>query len=134
MQIVNVANGGTLHQDIGCPGTPHPPISDDPDEVLVLEAVPDVDLDGGLGVGRPRIVQHLVDLPQEHEQLLALGGRYRTLHDKQYQLESDRFINPGEDFTTPQPVAVIANASTPRSTCGHQSSIRRRMSSSPSAW
>jgi subfamily B ATP-binding cassette protein MsbA len=36
-----------------------------------------------------------------HEELLALGGRYRTLYDKQYKLESDRFINPGEDFTTP---------------------------------
>jgi subfamily B ATP-binding cassette protein MsbA len=34
-----------------------------------------------------------------HEELLALGGRYRTLYDKQYQLETDRFINPGEDFT-----------------------------------
>jgi subfamily B ATP-binding cassette protein MsbA len=34
-----------------------------------------------------------------HAELLALGGRYRTLYDKQYKLESDRFINPGEDFT-----------------------------------
>ena len=33
-----------------------------------------------------------------HGELMALGGRYRTLHDRQYQLESDRFINPGEDF------------------------------------
>ena len=32
-------------------------------------------------------------------ELLALGGRYRTLYDKQYNLEADRFINPGEDFT-----------------------------------
>ena len=45
-----------------------------------------------------------------HAELLALGGRYRTLHDKQYQLESDRFINPGEDFT-PQP--AVANVGTP---------------------
>ena len=29
-------------------------------------------------------------------------GRYRTLYDKQYKLEADRFINPGEDFT-PEP-------------------------------
>jgi ABC-type multidrug transport system fused ATPase/permease subunit len=35
-----------------------------------------------------------------HDELLALGGRYRTLYDKQYKLEADRFINPGEDFTT----------------------------------
>jgi subfamily B ATP-binding cassette protein MsbA len=37
-----------------------------------------------------------------HAELLALGGRYRTLYDKQYKLEADRFINPGEDFT-PEP-------------------------------
>jgi subfamily B ATP-binding cassette protein MsbA len=37
-----------------------------------------------------------------HEHLLALGGRYRQLHDKQYSFEQDRFINPGEDFT-PEP-------------------------------
>jgi len=40
-----------------------------------------------------------------HQELLALGGRYRTLYDKQYAFESDRFINPGEDFT-PEPAAV----------------------------
>jgi subfamily B ATP-binding cassette protein MsbA len=34
-----------------------------------------------------------------HQELLAAGGRYRDLHDKQYQLEMDRFVNPGEDFT-----------------------------------
>ena len=40
-----------------------------------------------------------------HGELLALNGRYRQLHDKQYKLESDRFINPGEDFT-PEPAKV----------------------------
>ena len=40
-----------------------------------------------------------------HDQLLALAGRYRTLYDKQYKLEADRFINPGEDFT-PAPVGT----------------------------
>jgi subfamily B ATP-binding cassette protein MsbA len=34
-----------------------------------------------------------------HDYLLSLGGRYRQLYDKQYSLESDQFINPGEDFT-----------------------------------
>jgi ABC-type multidrug transport system fused ATPase/permease subunit len=36
-----------------------------------------------------------------HEELMALGGRYRVLHDKQYKLEADRFINPGEDPSKP---------------------------------
>jgi len=40
-----------------------------------------------------------------HQELLALGGRYRTLYDKQYKLEADRFVNPGEDFT-PEPDAA----------------------------
>jgi ABC-type multidrug transport system fused ATPase/permease subunit len=34
-----------------------------------------------------------------HRELLALNGRYRTLHDKQYDLEADRFVNPGEELT-----------------------------------
>jgi ABC-type multidrug transport system fused ATPase/permease subunit len=34
-----------------------------------------------------------------HDDLLALDGRYRQLYDKQYKLERDRFVNPGEDFT-----------------------------------
>jgi subfamily B ATP-binding cassette protein MsbA len=37
-----------------------------------------------------------------HSQLLAANGRYRQLYDKQYKFETDRFINPGEDFT-PEP-------------------------------
>jgi len=34
-----------------------------------------------------------------HAELLARDGRYRELYDKQYKLETDRFINPGEDFS-----------------------------------
>ncbi len=37
-----------------------------------------------------------------HPELLAKQGRYRELYEKQYQLESNLFINPGEDFT-PEP-------------------------------
>ena len=37
-----------------------------------------------------------------HAELLGLNGRYRQLYDKQYKFETDRFINPGEDFT-PEP-------------------------------
>ncbi len=40
-----------------------------------------------------------------HEDLLARPGRYRELYDRQYKLEMDRFINPGEDFT-PEPEVV----------------------------
>ncbi|HEX5474397.1 MAG TPA: ABC transporter ATP-binding protein [Vicinamibacterales bacterium] len=49
-----------------------------------------------------------------HAELLALGGRYRTLYEKQYRIESDRFINPGEDFT-PEPAAVKVAAVKPNS-------------------
>jgi ABC-type multidrug transport system fused ATPase/permease subunit len=34
-----------------------------------------------------------------HAELMALGGRYRELHDRQYAIEVDRYVNPGEDFT-----------------------------------
>jgi subfamily B ATP-binding cassette protein MsbA len=43
-----------------------------------------------------------------HGELLAKGGRYRQLHDKQYRFEHDRFINPGEDFTPEPEVAAVA--------------------------
>ena len=43
-----------------------------------------------------------------HRELLAAGGRYRQLYDKQFKLERDRFINPGEDFTPEPPRPSIA--------------------------
>ena len=42
-----------------------------------------------------------------HEDLLAADGRYRQLYDKQYKLELNQFVNPGEDFT-PDPQRAIA--------------------------
>jgi subfamily B ATP-binding cassette protein MsbA len=47
-----------------------------------------------------------------HAELLATDGRYRHLHDKQYKIEKDRFVNPGEDFTPdlPKPVPEAAGA------------------------
>ena len=48
-----------------------------------------------------------------HDELLALDGRYRQLYEKQYRLERDRFINPGEDFTPdlpPVPAAPTRNS------------------------
>ena len=50
-----------------------------------------------------------------HAELLALGGRYRTLYDKQYMLETDRFINPGEDFTPEPANTAIPNTLRPDS-------------------
>ncbi len=38
-----------------------------------------------------------------HRELLARRGRYTQLYEKQYQIEIDRFINPGEDFTPDLP-------------------------------
>jgi ATP-binding cassette, subfamily B, putative efflux pump len=50
-----------------------------------------------------------------HRQLIALNGRYRQLYDKQYGVERDRFINPGEDFTpeTPSPLEELSVARPP---------------------
>jgi subfamily B ATP-binding cassette protein MsbA len=59
------------------------------DQILVLE--------------RGRIVER-----GTHEELLAIAGRYRQLYDKQYRLERNRFINPGEDFT-PEPDEPVAS-------------------------
>jgi subfamily B ATP-binding cassette protein MsbA len=66
------------------------------DQILVLE--------GGVIVERGT-----------HDQLLAHGGRYRQLYDKQYNFERDRFINPGEDFTPEEPKAEApVRAANPR--------------------
>ena len=43
-----------------------------------------------------------------HEELLAAGGRYKQLYDKQYLFERNQFINPGEDFTPELPKATTA--------------------------
>jgi len=33
-----------------------------------------------------------------HEELLARKGRYRQLYDRQYRLERNRYVNPGEEL------------------------------------
>ena len=33
-----------------------------------------------------------------HQDLLTRNGRYRQLYDKQYNLDADRFVNPGEEL------------------------------------
>jgi len=53
-----------------------------------------------------------------HAQLLALGGRYRQLYDKQHRFELDQFVNPGEDFTPEPPKEELprpSRGSSPRS-------------------
>jgi ABC-type multidrug transport system fused ATPase/permease subunit len=51
-----------------------------------------------------------------HVQLLAANGRYRHLHDKQYKIEEDRFVNPGEDFTPDLPKTLPDVAAAGRQT------------------
>jgi ABC-type multidrug transport system fused ATPase/permease subunit len=60
------------------------------DQILVLE--------GGVIVERG-----------SHMELLAGNGRYRQLYDKQYRFETDRFINPGEDFTPEEPKPALSS-------------------------
>ncbi len=48
-----------------------------------------------------------------HEELIAAGGRYRQLYDKQYKFERDQFINPGEDFTPELPKVEIERGPSP---------------------
>ena len=33
-----------------------------------------------------------------HAELMALGGRYKELHDRQYRVERERYVNPGEEL------------------------------------
>jgi ABC-type multidrug transport system fused ATPase/permease subunit len=42
-----------------------------------------------------------------HEALLAAGGRYKQLYDKQYKFERNLFINPGEDVTPELPKVEV---------------------------
>ena len=62
------------------------------DQILVLEA--------------GRIVEQ-----GTHTELLETGGRYKQLHDTQYRLEHNRFINPGEDFTPDLPKPALPTPS-----------------------
>jgi subfamily B ATP-binding cassette protein MsbA len=43
-----------------------------------------------------------------HHELLAKNGRYKQLYDKQFHFETDRFVNPGEDFLpVPEPETAL---------------------------
>ena len=65
------------------------------DQILVLE--------GGVVVERGT-----------HAELMALNGRYRLLHDRQHGIESDQYINPGEDFLPDAPSPRTEIKSGPR--------------------
>ena len=41
-----------------------------------------------------------------HAELIVMDGRYKQLYDKQYRFEQNLFVNPGEDFTTKEPVSL----------------------------
>lgn len=41
-----------------------------------------------------------------HDELIAIGRRYKQLYDKQYRFEQNLFVNPGEDFTGKPPEAL----------------------------
>lgn len=45
----------------------------------------------------------------DHEQLIALGERYKQLYDKQYRFEQNLFVNPGEELAG-KPGEVIARS------------------------
>jgi subfamily B ATP-binding cassette protein MsbA len=47
-----------------------------------------------------------------HDELLAAEGRYRELYEKQYKLELNLFVNPGEDFT-PEPKSPLEEVREP---------------------
>ncbi|MDE3126922.1 MAG: ABC transporter ATP-binding protein [Gemmatimonadota bacterium] len=65
------------------------------DQILVLEA--------------GRIVER-----GTHAELMALAGRYRQLHDRQHGIETDQYINPGEDFLPAAPSPREAMKGGPR--------------------
>ena len=44
-----------------------------------------------------------------HHELLAVGGRYRELYEKQYRLEQNQFINPGEELSRRRETAEAAS-------------------------
>jgi subfamily B ATP-binding cassette protein MsbA len=48
-----------------------------------------------------------------HQELLDAMGRYRELYDKQYQIERNRFVNPGEEFTEGEAEEVQPEVTTP---------------------
>jgi subfamily B ATP-binding cassette protein MsbA len=45
-----------------------------------------------------------------HVNLLSAEGRYKQLYDRQYRLDRDTFVNPGEDFTPDLPTPELRRA------------------------
>jgi subfamily B ATP-binding cassette protein MsbA len=55
-----------------------------------------------------------------HESLIAEGGLYRRLYERQHEFETNRFVNPGEEMTdfneAPKPEEDAAAPAAPRTT------------------
>lgn len=73
MQVVNVALGGTLHQDVGQPGGVHAPIADDPDVVLAS--------------------RHAVDIVEDSRLASVLGAGERSVNNIHHQVVAE--VAPG---------------------------------------
>ena len=41
-----------------------------------------------------------------HDELIAIGGRYKQLYDKQYRFEQNLFVNPGEEIKEQQKITA----------------------------
>ncbi|MGE3275383.1 MAG: ABC transporter ATP-binding protein [Vicinamibacterales bacterium] len=54
-----------------------------------------------------------------HAELMEMNGRYRQLHDKQYKIEANRFVNPGEEWTEDEKRAALRGAPAPAGRSGH---------------
>ena len=48
-----------------------------------------------------------------HAELLAAGGRYRQLYEKQHRIEQDRFTNPGEELVADREPAIAIGGAPP---------------------
>jgi putative glutamine amidotransferase len=77
-QVLNVAMGGTLHQDMTAPGTSHPPISDEPAEVMGLRHSIVVDADSRLAKAYGGDLERVVN-SIHHQAIDRLAPGYRAV-------------------------------------------------------
>jgi putative glutamine amidotransferase len=77
-QVLNVAMGGTLHQDMTAPDTSHPPISDVPTEVMGLRHSIVVDADSRLAKAYGGEVERVVN-SIHHQAIDRLAPGFRAV-------------------------------------------------------